>query len=117
MPNQKCQIILIIYHIIAKAAKILCYQLDTRCCKMSQVFFFFLGISYGSLIKSTIVKIVEIMRWPLFGNSLVCNELNLSLIIESINERQVFAKVGYTIIRHLFNNRVKSQLKESRVPK
>ncbi len=34
MPNQKCQIILIIYHISAKITKILCYQLDIWCCKM-----------------------------------------------------------------------------------
>jgi hypothetical protein len=84
---------------------------------MSQAFFFFLGTSYGGLIKSTIVKVVEIMRQPLFGNSLICNELNLSLIIESINEGKMFAKVGYIIIRHLFNNMVKSQLKELRALK
>jgi hypothetical protein len=80
-------------------------------------FFLFLGISYGHLIKSTIVKVIEIMRHPLFGNSFICNELNLSLVIESINERQMFAKVGYTILRHLFNNRVKSRLKELGTPK
>ncbi len=84
---------------------------------MSQTFFFFLGISHGDFIKSTIVNVVEIMKQPIFGNFLICNELNLSLIIESINGRQVFAKVGYTILRHLFNNRVKSQLKEPRAPK
>lgn len=118
MPNQKHQIILIFYHISAKATKVLCYQLDIWCCKMSLAFFFFLGISYGGLIKSTIVKVVEIMRQPFFlGNSLISNELNLSFVIESINEGQVFPKVGYIIIRHLFNNRVKSWLKELGAPK
>lgn len=85
--------------------------------KCHNFFFFFLGISYGDFIKSTIVNVVEIMRQPIFGNFLICNELNLSLIIEFVNGKQVFAKVGYTIIRHLFNNRVKSRLKEPRVPK
>jgi len=84
---------------------------------MSQALFFFLGISYEGLIKYTIVKVVEIMRQTFFGNSFICDELNLSLVIESINEKQVFAKVGYTIIKHLFYNRVKSRLKEPMMPK
>jgi hypothetical protein len=33
--------LLVIYHIIAKVAKILCYQLDIWCCKMSQAFSLF----------------------------------------------------------------------------